>query len=222
MRTFLLLLLLTTISLVVHSQDIIHRTNGDKVECRITKEDSITVYFTIIVKGSFISTSLNWDQIAEITYDTTEIIYDTNRPTFANDTIEVVKVFGGVAFYQNNYGLKMKEVIPIIRVNDEAYVKIQNARSKKTIADILGIAGGLLIGWPVGIIIAGGEPNWVSATIGAGLVIIAIPISLSSHKDAREAVGIYNRSIGSTTSFWDKSELNFSLGQNGIGLMLTF
>ncbi|HBE40924.1 MAG TPA: hypothetical protein DDW27_06905 [Bacteroidales bacterium] len=59
------------------------------------------------------------------------------------------------------------------------------------------------------------------AGIGAGLIIVSIPLSLKFNKQARQAVNTYNS--GSTTGlFWNKSELKFSMTGYGMGLTLRF
>ena len=44
-----------------------------------------------------------------------------------------------------------------------------------TLAQYSVLRGGFLIGWPLGTALAGGDPNWTLAAIGAGCVAIAIP-----------------------------------------------
>jgi len=78
-----------------------------------------------------------------------------------------------------------------------------------------------MVGWPVGTAIGGGDPNWAMAGIGAGLIVVTIPISQKFNKQAKQAVDIYNLGL-QETSFWDKRELRFSMNGNGLGLTLRF
>jgi hypothetical protein len=78
-----------------------------------------------------------------------------------------------------------------------------------------------MVGWPIGAAMAGGEPNWTMAGIGAGLIIISIPISLKFNKQAKQAVDIYNGGLQSS-SLRTKSELRFLMTGNGLGLTFRF
>jgi len=59
------------------------------------------------------------------------------------------------------------------------------------------------------------------AGIGAGLIVVSIPISQSFNKKAKQAVDTYNGGL-QTSSFWDKNELKLTMTGNGIGLTLNF
>ncbi|MDX9919072.1 MAG: hypothetical protein RB289_03650 [Paludibacter sp.] len=139
----------------------------------------------------------------------------------ASDSITMKKVFGGYQFYQGERLLKMNDLTITMVLNNEAYKQIKSARSAYTMASILSYAGGFLVGWPLGTAIGGGEPNWTLAGIGAGLIVVSIPITQSFNKKAKQAVDTYNGGL-QTSSFWDKNELNLSLTGNGIGLTLNF
>ena len=111
------------------------------------------------------------------------------------DSIELKKIFGGYQFYQNDKLLKFKQLDNLIKSNNEAYDQFKSSKSSRTIATILGYAGGFMIGWPLGTAIAGGKPNWVIAGAGAGLTAISIPISINSNKKLKKAVSIYNSTM---------------------------
>jgi len=139
----------------------------------------------------------------------------------ATDTIYAKKVFGGYQFYQGETRLGMNQLVNVMKPNEQAYAQIKSAQSNYTLATVFGAAGGFMIGWPIGTAVGGGEPNWVMAGIGAGLVIISIPITQSSNKKAIQAVRIYNSGMLSS-SFWDNHELKFSMTPHGVGLSLRF
>jgi hypothetical protein len=115
----------------------------------------------------------------------------------------------------------MNQLVNTMKPNDQAYNQIKSAQSTYTMAMIFSCAGGFMVGWPLGTAIGGGEPNWAMAGIGAGLIVVAIPISQSFNKKAKQAVEIYNGGL-QTSSFWDKNELKLSKTGNGIGLTLSF
>ena len=118
----------------------------------------------------------------------------------------------------------MKQLLQAVKTNQEAYKKVQLAHSNNTLAAILSTPGGFLIGYPLGVAIAGGEPNWVMAGIGAGLIIIAIPISISAKKQASNGVSIYNNSLGNEAFLSEKQKPKFNLAvtQNGFGFVMQF
>ncbi len=141
-----------------------------------------------------------------------------------NDSITVKKVFGGYQFSQGEQRLNMQQLVKTLKPNEEAYKQIKSARSNQTIGMIFGAAGGFMIGYPLGTALGGGEPKWIMAGIGAGLVAISIPFSSKANKKAKQAVKTYNQGLKNkkVSSVWDKSELNFSMTPNGIGLIFHF
>lgn len=139
----------------------------------------------------------------------------------ASDSISMKKVFGGYQFYQGEQRLNMNQLVKTMKPNEQAYKQIKSAQSTYTMAMIFSYAGGFMVGWPLGTALGGGEPNWAMAGIGAGLIVVAIPISQSFNKKAKQAVDTFNSGL-QTSSFWDKNELNLTMTENGIGLTLNF
>ncbi|MBN2482400.1 MAG: hypothetical protein JXB19_11710 [Bacteroidales bacterium] len=135
------------------------------------------------------------------------------------DSITMQKAFGGYRLYQGDQSLNMSQLVKIMEPNEQAYKEIKAAQSNITIASIFALAGGAMIGWPLGTAIGGGEPNWALAGIGAGLVIISIPIASKCNKQIKTAVDIYNRGL-KTSSFWHKTEFRFVMTGNGFGFRL--
>lgn len=137
------------------------------------------------------------------------------------DSISVKKAFGGYQFYQGKNRLNMKQLVNTMKPNEEAFSQIKSAQSSYTMASIVSFAGGFMMGWQLGTVVGGGEPNWAMAGIGAGLVVVSIPISQKFNKQAKQAIDTYNQGL-QTTSFWNRSELRFSTQANGVGLTLIF
>lgn len=69
-----------------------------------------------------------------------------------------------------------------MRSNAKAYKQINSALPNDYLAKIFSYAGGGLIGWPIGAALSGGKPNWSLAGIGAGLIVVAIPIGKQCDK----------------------------------------
>lgn len=138
-----------------------------------------------------------------------------------SDTIIAKKVFGGYQFSQGEKTLTMNQLVSTMETNEQAYKQIKAAKSSYSMAMVFSYAGGFMVGWPIGTAIGGGEPNWALAGIGAGLIMITIPINQSFNKKAKLAIDTYNEGL-QTSSFWDKSELKLSVTGNGMGLTLNF
>lgn len=99
---------------------------------------------------------------------------------------------------------------------------LKKARRDNTIAMILGGAGGGLVGFSLGTALGGGDPNWAMAGIGAGLIIVAIPISNSAGNKTREAVELYNTSINSKKAIVSRPQFFLTTSATGIGFSLVF
>ncbi|WP_207431493.1 hypothetical protein [Sabulibacter ruber] len=136
-----------------------------------------------------------------------------------SDTIEVKKGFSTV-FRQNGRNLTPKQLLDITQSNPEAYKEMKIAKGKAGVANVLGYAGGFLVGWPIGAAIGGGEPNWALAGIGAGLIGVAIPFATSFSKHTQNAARIYNS--GLTQTGMNHFDLKLGFTGNGLGLNLKF
>ena len=139
----------------------------------------------------------------------------------ATDSISMKKVFGGYQFFKGKQALNMNQLAKSLKSNEKAYNQIKSALPTYTLALIIGSVGGAMVGWPLGAAVGGGDPNWTMAGIGAGLIVISIPLSESFNKKAKQAVDTYNGKV-ETTSIWDKRELKFSVNGNGVRLTMSF
>ena len=137
------------------------------------------------------------------------------------DSISMKKGFGGYFFYQGDKKLKLNQLAYKMKSNDQAFKQIQSAQGTYGLAAVIGGVGGFMVGWPIGTAIGGGDPNWTLAGIGAGLIIVSIPITHSFNKKAKQAIDTYNSGLH-TSSFWEESELKFSVAGNAVGLRLSF
>lgn len=139
----------------------------------------------------------------------------------ATDSISMKKIFGGYQFFKGEQALNMNELANSLKSNEQAYNQIKSALPTYTLALVIGSVGGAMVGWPLGAALGGGDPNWTMAGIGAGLIVIAIPLSESFNKKAKLAVDTYNGKA-ETTSTIDKRELKFSVNGNGVRLTMRF
>lgn len=149
------------------------------------------------------------------------MIFSATYGQAPNDSIQMKKVFGGYQFYQDGQKLTVGLLVKAMETNKQAYKEIKEAQSTYTIASIIGGAGGFMVGWPLGAAVAGGKANWTMAGIGAGLIVVSIPISSKFNKQAKSAVDNFNAGL-KPSAFWDRSELKLSATGNGVGLVLRF
>jgi hypothetical protein len=140
----------------------------------------------------------------------------------AHGRVDVEKVFAGHRFSQNGHRLSVDEMVALMRENKEAYAKMKAAKSTSTIASILSGAGGFMVGYPVGTHFAGGEPNWTMAGIGAGLIVVSIPISIKFNRQAKSAVDLYHAGLYEARLKQNPTELLLGSTKNGYGLVLRF
>lgn len=136
-----------------------------------------------------------------------------------SDTIEVKKAMG-VVFIQNGQKLMPRQLLGITAANPESYKEMKIAKTNYDVGTVFGSAGGFLIGWPIGTAVAGGEPEWLLAAVGAGLIAISIPFSTSYSKHAKKAVVIFNN--GLKQSGHNAPEVRLGLTYGGIGVKVTF
>ena len=145
----------------------------------------------------------------------------SSAQTTMHDSIITKNVFGGYKFYQNGERLKMGQMVSMMETNQEAYQHIKAARKNNIWSSVIGGIGGFMAGWSLGTALAGGDPNWTVAGVGAGLIVVSIPIASKANKEARQAVSIYNRTFRSNT-FILRPEIQFTVRNNRIGLVANF
>jgi hypothetical protein len=141
---------------------------------------------------------------------------------FAQDTVNTIEVRQslGTSFHQNGKKLRPKQILEIVKHNPDAYKEMKIAKGDYGLSNVLSIAAGLFIGYPIGVYLSGGDANWALAGIGAGLAIVSIPATAGYTKHAKNAVTIYNTGLGKTSL--RKTEVKLALAQNRVGLKLIF
>ena len=135
--------------------------------------------------------------------------------------IETQKTFGGTKYTQQGQALNMNDLVNLMEPDTEAYTLMRSAKSNYAVAQVLSIPGGLLIGWPIGTAIGGGDPNWTLAAVGGGLVVATIPFSSAGNKKAKAAIDMYNQkyTIGPRK---ERPIFALSSTRDGYGLTVSF
>jgi hypothetical protein len=136
-----------------------------------------------------------------------------------SDSILVIHRLG-TGFQQNGKTLRPRQITHIVQSNSEAAPEMKMALSNWNASLVFQISGGFLIGYTIGTASTGDKANWSLAAIGAGLVLVAIPLVTAYTKHARKAVAIYNKGL----KYSSLNQLNIRLGItfNGIGLRVSF
>jgi len=143
--------------------------------------------------------------------------------TFCNaQKIDVEKVFAGYKYTHNNELKSIGDLAKIMTSNTKAFELMKKGRTNRSISGVLGFVGGGLIGWSLSTALAGGDPNWTSAGIGAGLIAIGIPISSNANKKIKQAVELYNDSFNETSGNHFAPEFKIISNTNGFGLSMNF
>jgi hypothetical protein len=137
------------------------------------------------------------------------------------DTISMKKGQGAYQFYMGESRLTISQLIITIKPNELAYKQIKSAQASYTMGQVLGYAGGFIIGYQLGSALWSSKVNWRMAGLGAGLIVFSIPISQGFNTKARQAIGTYNSGL-QTSASRKKNELKISASANGIGLVLLF
>lgn len=122
----------------------------------------------------------------------------------------------GSRIMNRDYEITPAAALDIMKSSPEACVEMRKAKANRTFSNVLGAAGGFLVGFSLGQMIGGGDPNWTMTAIGGGVILAGIPFAVSYKHHARTAVSIYN-SRELKTSIW---ELEINPGE--VNLVLRF
>jgi hypothetical protein len=209
-KTWFLIAILNFIFFWSYSQDVITKFTGEKIVCKILKTDSLNVYFNMKQKGKMTDTYLEKSKIKSIDY-VTLLPYSSN-----SDSIVIWKK----RLYHKGQPLSNNKMVELLKTNNEAFRKYNSAKAPAVFANLLSYTGGFLIGYPIGTSIGGGDPNWTSAAIGAGMIVFAIPIELISIKNQKESINIYNNGIKRNSQI--KKESKIGITRNGLTFCMKF
>jgi hypothetical protein len=138
------------------------------------------------------------------------------------DTISIIKTFGGTTYYDGRKQLKPKDIRNIVQDNEQALTLVKSANAQSVISGIIAFSGGFMCGYQLGAIISGREPSYGVLAIGAGVIAISIPISISANRDLKRAVRTYNADIQSNHTTTGQYQLRLQSTGNTIGLAFTF
>ncbi|WP_157972278.1 hypothetical protein, partial [Pleomorphovibrio marinus] len=122
-------------------------------------------------------------------------------------------------FYEGNR-LQPRMMLDIMRDSPGAYEEMRTAKVNYDVAQVMGFIGGGMIGWPLGAALGGGDPNWLLAGIGGGIVLSCIPMVTAYSKRSKAAVVLYNE--GLRGSSMRQVHIHLASGRDGVGLRILF
>lgn len=141
---------------------------------------------------------------------------------YSDGRIEAEKKFGGYRFTQNGLQLSLGQLRSIMQADQQAYAEIKSANTTNTFATIISTAGGFLLGYPLGTALGGGNPNWTMAGVGAGLIVVSLPIAGKANRKALNAIETYNASLTGNLEKPFKPEFMFGSTAGGVGVTMKF
>jgi len=135
--------------------------------------------------------------------------------------IQITKTGNVYSYMLNDEVLTLNKMAELIQYNSTATDYMKKAKGSSGFANILGYAGGFLIGYPLGTALGGGDANWTLVAVGCGLVAIAIPIVISANKNLLKAAETYNMGVTSTSHI-EKYDIRLGLNQTDLVLAIRF
>lgn len=172
-------------------------------------------FLSISSAGVFFATFFVLLSYMGVAQDTTAISSESpNHLTYE-------KSGGGLNVKQNGRFLNQNELFDVLNEDVEASRYVGRYKTKNVLGAILGGAGGALIGFPVGQAIGGGDPQWLLALAGVGVLAIAIPIAITADKDIKTGIDVYNQNL-ENSAWLTKPVLRLGGQQYGVGMALRF
>ncbi|MCR9182181.1 MAG: hypothetical protein NXH73_04580 [Flavobacteriaceae bacterium] len=126
----------------------------------------------------------------------------------------------GVRVYQEENQLSLRKTQELMASVPLALEEIKKARTNGVFSMVFGGLGGAFVGYPIGREIGGGDPEWIMAGIGAGLIAISIPFESAKFKRTKNAAALYNEHKGYAHK--SNMNINFQVSGNSMGLVIGF
>jgi hypothetical protein len=103
-------------------------------------------------------------------------------------------------FEQDSGLVRLRDVKKLMAPYPEAAAEFKKAKSNYDAGTVFSLAGGFLVGWPLGEQIGGGEPNWNMAAAGVVLLVPAVLLHRTYLKHARKSADLYNQKAKSSSA----------------------
>ena len=138
------------------------------------------------------------------------------------DSLKIRKSTFGYRYYSNNTEIYQYQFRDIIKNDEDAFKLFRKGDNLNILSTAFGLGGGFGIGWLIGGMLAGGEPNWIMGGVGAGLLLFTTPLSRSAQNNLNKSVKVYNRNLSNQSGLLQKSDLSLTFNRQEIGFKLTF
>jgi hypothetical protein len=99
------------------------------------------------------------------------------------------------SYEQGGQPLDQADMVDQLGKNPATESDIGTAKTLGTIAMIGAVAGGALVGYPLGQAAAGQDPLWPLAAVGGGIIVISLPIGMWSSSKVAGAVRTHNEQL---------------------------
>jgi hypothetical protein len=107
--------------------------------------------------------------------------------------IEVDSGLLSARYKQQGQALDRGDMLQKLEREEDSASDASRARVLRIIATGLAAVGGALIGWPLGQKIAGQDPMWPLAYVGAGVAVVSLPLGIWADASVAGAVEAHNR-----------------------------
>src|SRR5688572_14919314 len=112
----------------------------------------------------------------------------SSQSTSGKDTIRSVTNFWGTKYYLGQERKDMKQVTELLSTNQEAGTYWKKGKTQSTIATIMVVIAGGMIGWELGQATNGKKMNGTVLAIAGGLYVPAIIIEINGIKNKKKAL----------------------------------
>lgn len=138
--------------------------------------------------------------------------------------IEIRKNYwSGIKLHQNNYPLSHQESILLFSYDPNVLKLYKQGNNQYKTSSTISFFSWGLIGYTLGGLIRGSEPDGVIAFLGLAGLMIAIPVRNSGENKLKNAVDIYNTKL-ENEGFEEQEEYSISIQSRGsrVGLFINF
>lgn len=192
--SYFITVVLTLFPFFINAQDIITKTDGTKIYCKIINEDSISIYFETEIKNIKKATSVRKSNVISVAKGNT-IAY--NETITDLPIITYRKGISRYHYFVGNNVLNRDEIAALLSQYPAAYKRYRKGFNNNLFATILGFGGGYLMGHALGKYIFKRTNQFETEKflIGGGISIISLLMDSAGNNQRSEAIEMYNASV---------------------------